>query len=372
MGQNLLDIISGAVLIQLTFLLIFVLSKKTENPMPNRILAMLLASEFMCVFNLMLFRFQSVTLKVVPHLFMIGSSFFFLWGPLLFLYTQSITHSHFRLKTMHAFHGIPFLAHVAYMSLHFHRFGIEAKRHLVRTLSFQNWTDFTIIQTFMQVQILVYTLLSFRELSKYRTEIRNSMSSIEQYNLSWLAAVLIGFSAHWTFDTLYYAVQFANRYGSLPLAIAAMIIFLISIQVMVYKSLNQPMIRFGLSEKPKYRSSQLTDTQKRDYLKKLEKIMRDQKPYLDPMLTLPVLARKANISPRYLSQVLNENLKQNFFDYINSHRIEESKRLLREKKIQGKTVYEVLLDAGFNSKSSFNSAFKRYTGMTPTSFIRSV
>jgi AraC-like DNA-binding protein len=103
----------------------------------------------------------------------------------------------------------------------------------------------------------------------------------------------------------------------------------------------------------------------------LESVMSLQKPYLDPLLTLPVLARKAHIPPRALSQILNVELKQNFFDYINTRRIEESKRLLRENADSNRTVLEILLEVGFNSKSSFNSAFKRYTGMTPTSFIRS-
>jgi len=96
--------------------------------------------------------------------------------------------------------------------------------------------------------------------------------------------------------------------------------------------------------------------------------METQKPYLDPTLCLNNLAEKLAIPTHHLSQVLNICLNQNFFDFINSYRIKESRRLLSEQDPRKKTIIEILYQTGFNSKSVFNVAFKKYTGMTPSQF----
>jgi AraC-like DNA-binding protein len=83
------------------------------------------------------------------------------------------------------------------------------------------------------------------------------------------------------------------------------------------------------------------------------------------------LAEQVSIPYRALSEVINNKLKQNFYDFINSYRIHESKKLLSEKTERLKTILEVLYEVGYNSKSSFNSAFKKFTGMTPTEYRKS-
>ena len=82
------------------------------------------------------------------------------------------------------------------------------------------------------------------------------------------------------------------------------------------------------------------------------------------------LAGKISISPRYLSDLINRSFNQNFFDFINTYRIEEAKKMLTHDTGGRRTVLEVLYDSGFNSKSAFNNAFKKYTGITPTEYRR--
>ena len=96
--------------------------------------------------------------------------------------------------------------------------------------------------------------------------------------------------------------------------------------------------------------------------------IQNKKPYLEPELTLEQLASQLSLKPRVLSQVINEILGQNFYDFINRHRIEEASRLLTNPKDKKITILEVLYEVGFNSKSSFNTLFKKYTGLTPTEF----
>jgi len=96
--------------------------------------------------------------------------------------------------------------------------------------------------------------------------------------------------------------------------------------------------------------------------------MQRGKPYLDPELTLDQLALQLSLKPRILSQAINEIRQQNFFDFINHYRIDEAARMLTNPEDKKITVLEVLYQVGFNSKSSFNTLFKKYTGLTPTEF----
>jgi YesN/AraC family two-component response regulator len=95
--------------------------------------------------------------------------------------------------------------------------------------------------------------------------------------------------------------------------------------------------------------------------------MLEQKPFLEPSLTINDLADKTQIMPRYLSQIINECLNQNFYDFVNSYRINEAKKYLLQCSSR-KTILEILYEVGFNSKTAFNVAFKNMTGMSPTQY----
>jgi AraC-like DNA-binding protein len=97
-------------------------------------------------------------------------------------------------------------------------------------------------------------------------------------------------------------------------------------------------------------------------------LIAESKPYLNPELTLHDLSSQLKVSDRKLSILINAELGKSFFDLINSYRIEEAKKILRTSKDPKLTVLEIMYEVGFNSKSSFNTAFKKYTGSTPTAY----
>jgi YesN/AraC family two-component response regulator len=96
--------------------------------------------------------------------------------------------------------------------------------------------------------------------------------------------------------------------------------------------------------------------------------MEQEKPYINSDLTLTQLAEMLSISPHNLSEILNTQINQNFFDFVNQYRVEEVKKALTDPGNQHLTVLAIGFDAGFNSKTSFNTIFKKYTNMTPSEF----
>ena len=118
----------------------------------------------------------------------------------------------------------------------------------------------------------------------------------------------------------------------------------------------------------KYRTSALADEKVEEVLPKLERLMEAEKAYLDADLNLQVLARRVGIHYNYLSRIINEKFGLSYNDYVNGYRIEEAKRRLADPEYAEKTILDIAYDTGFYSKSVFNTAFKKITGMTPSQY----
>ena len=121
----------------------------------------------------------------------------------------------------------------------------------------------------------------------------------------------------------------------------------------------------------RYSASPLSDSQKYNLIFAVMDLFDSGKTYLQPDITLDLLAEKLNVSRNYLSQVINEKFHQNFSDFINELRIKEARKLLMDKKNSNLTIQAIANSVGFNSMSSFISAFKKYTGVKPSVFLKS-
>jgi AraC-like DNA-binding protein len=102
----------------------------------------------------------------------------------------------------------------------------------------------------------------------------------------------------------------------------------------------------------------------------IQRLMNEQKLYLNPDLTLKDLARKLNLHNNYLSRVLNEYFRQSYSDFINEFRISEAMKMLGNPDHRDRTILEIMYETGFYSKSVFNTAFKKLTGKTPSAYRR--
>ena len=121
-----------------------------------------------------------------------------------------------------------------------------------------------------------------------------------------------------------------------------------------------------------YQKSGLKKTDSQNYLEELLLYMEEKKPYLDGKLSLKQIALALDISTNHLSQVINENLEKNFFDFVNEYRVDLVKEKMAVSSNRKYTLLALAYDCGFNSKSSFNAIFKKKTGLTPSQYLKSL
>lgn len=123
----------------------------------------------------------------------------------------------------------------------------------------------------------------------------------------------------------------------------------------------------GATER-KYKKNLFSKTQLKKYRQELERLMSEQKPHLDPELTLRHLAERLNVPPNHLSQLLNEGFDQNFAEFVNAYRLETFKTKAVNPAFRHLTLLGLAYESGFNSKTVFNTFFKKMTGKTPKSY----
>ena len=100
--------------------------------------------------------------------------------------------------------------------------------------------------------------------------------------------------------------------------------------------------------------------------------MKSEKPYLEPDLNIYKLSEQIGTSRHYLSQVINEKAGKSFFDFINGFRVEEAQSKLTDPAMANKSILGIAFDSGFNSKATFNTTFKKHSGMTPSAYQKSL
>ena len=302
----------------------------------------------------------------------------FAHGPILWLYTLSLTTENFSLQRGHLYHFMPFF--LGYILFLVHIFSHIEVHSLARN---------TII--FLKMgSLLIYLIFVILRLRKHRRRVEHIFSNVEKKYLNWLAFLSWGILIIWAIAGTSllinrFTVVVIPQYGGI-IAHVAICIFIF---LMGYFGLNQPSIFVGqqidtalkvteekedqdegMTNNSKYRKSGLDIEQSKLIHNNLLELMKSEKPFLEKELTLFRLAEQLRVQPNHLSQVINSLEGQNFFDFINMHRVEASKEKIQSDEFQKLTLLGIALDCGFNSKASFNRAFKKFTGQTPTEYKR--
>lgn len=156
-------------------------------------------------------------------------------------------------------------------------------------------------------------------------------------------------------------------------------VFLILISyVFLYRIISFPDIihidkkQVGLASQKKYSKPNLNQEHSKELMKSMNQYMEKYKPYLNPEFCMADFSESIGVSGHLISEVTNGLMKQNFFDYVNNYRVEEFKKLLSNPEKKDDKIMFLAYDAGFNSKTTFNTTFKKFTGQTPSEYRKSI
>jgi AraC-like DNA-binding protein len=382
--ENILLFVSGLGLLQGVLLAALVFFHPKSDRSVNKYLAL-----FIFFFSLvMIFPF---TLKFISWKY----SYFqqpipLLAGPFLYLYLRSFKEAINWRKALP--HFIPFFMYFFFTYWNISSLASQypdAKEVPAEVLHH----PMTILLNYLKFgQSILYYFLARYTLLSYQRSIRQLFSETSRIDLYWARKLINGYmliiiSAVVLFSLMLRYPQHFNLFLLLIMALATPYIYIIS-----YKGIMQPTIwqfqneankhiieeevnKAGQLESQKFQSQKIRPDRPviaggkiDEVVEKIIGLMEQDKLYQETDLTLQDLANKLETPTYQVSLAMNEGMKKNFYDLVNGYRVEEAKRLLLQPKNRNYTILSVGFEAGFNSKTTFNTVFKRFTGLTPTDY----
>lgn len=372
-------------------ILVIALFFSRANRKANRILALfVLVLSFNCLFE----AIESTSFyKHFPILIRIRWGNTLLFGPLIFLYVRALLNHRFKILI----HFIPFfiakLALIPFYMLSAQEKVLSLNMGNTSTTVSDDWYStyfFPVISLFSFLQILFYLWRISKDLKLYDQQLFHWFSNVENIHLNWLKHSVWALSVVTIVSFIYLlgelllssSIQHMGAYGAFALVL---LIYAIS-----YKAISQPDIlslfqsENKISNTPNHIKDQATDSlgkaedteasiKTESVLSRhLKDLMEKEKLYLNEKLSGNEMAETLGISRHQLSEVLNNELHTNFYNFINHYRVEDCKQKMANPKFENYTLLAVAFECGFNSKTTFNTVFKRETGMTPRQFKKTL
>ncbi|MBB3062474.1 helix-turn-helix domain-containing protein [Microbulbifer rhizosphaerae] len=287
-------------------------------------------------------------------------------GPAIYLYVTALTQRGLRLRRRHALHLIPALAlliGVFFFDLTSNKLryiavsGQEVPEQLVDLI----WDLATLIP-------LAYAAAGVLLVRRYKAELKNEYSHFSTTELSWLNILTLGVLASWGWTLI---VHVAAKYTSVEtadhLGIADNYVTFILINAFFAYSLAYA--HQLLATRPQQsREPENSEAPSAEAIALVQRAVEVDKLYLKKNLNLEQFSERVGLPAKEVSAVINKHFGTNFFEFINSYRVEEAKALLADESKAEMTVLDVLLESGFNSKSAFHRFFSRLVGISPSEY----
>jgi AraC-like DNA-binding protein len=375
---NILNTITLITIFVMLLLAFFLLTVTAKNKLSNRIFAgflllttfdltsFLTGSYFETNLNFEIFR-MTISLLIMP---------------VFYLYVKAVCYSDFRLKSKHLLLLIPFVvANLVFIP----RFYLATATESISIYErFKQMPEIRFFYILGELQYAFYIILVFIILKKYKEIYLENYTNANNSSYKWLFQMTVFFLiAHCIvlFKSLIRYTDYNVLFNSSNAVIGA-IALLISCWF-VLKALNNPelfkgvdsnmlLVNEALNTKGIATAKEPSETPKSAeialQIELVKKHVLENEPYLEPSLTIQELAKQVSIPVRDLSVLINHHMNQHFFDFVNEFRIEKAKQILKDSSKSKHTILEILYEVGFNSKSSFNTAFKKHTNQTPTEF----
>ncbi|GIM51977.1 transcriptional regulator [Capnocytophaga cynodegmi] len=318
-----------------------------------------------------------------PHLVGITHPFPLLYAPFLYLYVVFSLRADQRFHLRDYLHFVPFV--VTYLCMFPFFFGYTAEqKQIIDNENFNSSYQYFFVATFLLYIILgiVYSVLAYKKITNYQNLISQNFAYKDTISLQWLRFIILGIGIIFLSVTIILLLQYVfNLNFGFNSDLIGFVLIVLLVTSMGFLGIRQQGIFGAKNIKPQdiiieskpteYRKSGLKQTEAQAIHQQLLTIMDSEKLYLEPKLTLGQLAEQVGVSTNNLSQVINQYEEKNFYDFVNSYRIKEFIQRTNDPKNKNLNILAIAFDSGFNSKSSFNQVFKKFTGETPSEFIKS-
>jgi len=371
--------------IQTLFFIILILTKRGK-----RIYDYFLALYFL-VLGMNLFYLHAILSGIYsnhPLVAILDILYWTLLGPSLFLYISLITSRKPHLEKKFLVHLLPTL----FVLLAFGPFFFDQS-----AVYFEEWDPGTwLYKAGFFVWIInspVYYVICLFKLRKHRKKIKQCYSATLRVDLNWLYFLTHGFALFLFFllgkyiAYAWFEISFPPFLSHLNWIVLVLYIFGIGFygyrQKNVFSDLDKPLPGAEDLEREtlpvstlvkdhagSYMRSGLSDDEAEKIREHLVVFMKNEKPFLDCTLNIRQLADSIRTTPHKLSQVINEKMGYNFYEFVNHYRIEEAKKCLTDPDLKDLKILAIAYDCGFNSKSAFYTIFKKFTTLTPSAYQR--
>jgi AraC-like DNA-binding protein len=375
---NLLIIVTVISLFISLFLALFLFTVKTNHKISNSLFAIFLLLTAIDSIDPLL----NLVVNNPSNLGMLRNTIAFLQIPVFYLYVLSVCYSDFKLKPKYILHLLPFLIVNVILLPRFYTVDLASKISFLKNR--QNMIELQFTHILFHIQIVIYIIAVFmllRKAKKLYLE-NHAGTSVNSYN--WL----FQFTVVLTILYLITLVKNIFKFSDYPnisegIKIGLLVFQLLIICWYLFKALNNPNLFRNIDSKLKLVSDIILEEKnnsplavnEKEYnsaLLKLQQYMIEEKPFLNPSLTIQDISATIEIPVRDLSLLINHKLEQHFYDFVNTYRIQNAMDILKDVTKSKVTVLEILYEVGFNSKSSFNTAFKKHTGNTPTAYRKNL
>lgn len=372
MELNFLNAVSLFNAFAAVILIVFLLSAETRHKLNN----ILLAAYLVVFIQDNLAQFTSFYVYTNwPMMGMLISETVFLLLPLLYLFAKASIYRDFKLTWSSLLHLLPMLLiHVILIPGYYLPLANNPDLIWYNLLNESSFTK--VIYIALHIQMFAYYFFIIKMLIHYKSILLENYASPKLDNQKWLlqffvVLFLVDFIA--TIKNIFRFGDSETLYilSEIIVNVANLFVFF----WLVIKAFKMPELFVGvkadmqLAEKL---AETENDTHSPEIIQKVENHMKVNEPFLNASLSVYDLAKQIDVSARELSVAINNHLNKHFFDYVNEYRIKKAMEIFKQTTDEKLTVLEVLYEVGFNSKSSFNTAFKKFTGTTPSEFKRKV
>lgn len=299
-------------------------------------------------------------------------------GPLLLLYIESLFFDDKSALKKSCKYFIPFMLFFIFITI----------PYFISTLSMDYLFDYTvfirnnnqIIRVISDFVFLAFLVQSSKAFYKLKKVFKCNYSNIKHNNFIWVRYLLIAATVILVIDSLFVLNQMFFNLFNWRTQNIVMVLLVLSVLYAAYFGINQSkvLVPYFLLEKENvsgHKDKLLTEEQRSEFIKlelSLNKIMQEQKPYLDPELNLYKLASYLDTTDKKLSNLLNQHISTTFYNYINKFRLKEFKNRLQFDALNEITIEGIAYECGFKSKASFYRMFKKETGISPLEYIKSL